>query len=263
MNKRTITNEENKAIQLSILKYYDHFCKEHGLQYYLSDGTLLGAIRHKGFIPWDDDIDVEMPRSDWLRIRELFINQDPYVLCYPTDKDSKVHCIKIYDNRTIKIEGGVAYSNDYLGVDIDIFSIDGSADDQHVYEQDRETIYTLFNRSCEIKCGYIGSFKHKIKILLMTIIYGKPKTLMNKAINLCRKHSLENSKYATRYGRFGRGYRVPIDCYKEAILVDFEGEKFPAPIGYDAVLKAQYGNYMELPPEEKRITHHTNEVYWR
>lgn len=263
MERKIISSEENRGIQLSILKHFDKFCKQHHLTYYLSDGTLLGAVRHHGYIPWDDDIDVEMPRNDWLKLKEVFVNQDNYTLCYPTEKESMVHCIKIYDNRTIKIEKGVLYKKEYLGIDIDVFSIDGSADEKSDYEKDREQIYHFFNISCEMKCGYTGSFKHKIKILLYRILYGNPEKLMDKAICLCAKNDLKDSKYATRYGRFGRGYRVPKECYDHPILVEFEGERFPAPVGYDEVLRAQYGEYMILPPEEKRITHHENEIYWR
>ena len=72
---RPISTEEQKQMQLDILLYFDKFCKEHNLRYYLTDGSLLGCIRHQGYIPWDDDIDVEMPRPDWLKLIELFKDQ--------------------------------------------------------------------------------------------------------------------------------------------------------------------------------------------
>ena len=99
--RRPISVEEHKKIMLEILLYFDKFCKEHNLRYYLADGSLIGCIRHQGFIPWDDDIDLEMPRPDWLKLKELFVDQGPYVLCTPFDKDSRFHFSKIYDSRTI------------------------------------------------------------------------------------------------------------------------------------------------------------------
>ena len=263
--KTLISDEESKKIQLEILLYFDQFCKDNNLRYYLAYGTLIGAIRHQGFIPWDDDIDVEMPRPDWVKLKELFVNQGKYELCYPGDKKSRFHCIKIFDRRTIKIEQGVKYSDDYLGIDIDVFAVDGSPDDVEEYKEIRKKIKTFYNRSCSIKCGLTGSLKNRIRILLYMIRYGNPDKLMNKALTLCQSSNYEESSYATRYSRFGKGegYRVPKSCYANAVYKEFEGNLFPVPVGYDEVLRAEYGDYMQLPPVEQRITHHTSKVYWK
>lgn len=258
-----ISEKENKRIQLEILLHFDDFCKTHHLRYFLSDGTLIGAIRHKGFIPWDDDIDVIMPRPDWLKLSKLFVNQGFYNISSPCDKNSRFHNIKIYDNRTIKIEQGVKYNDDYLGIDIDVFALDGSPDNQIEYERIREKINRLFNRSCTIKCGLSGSWKHKLRVLLYRLFWGNPDVIMKKALRLCETVSFDESNFATRYGRFGLGGRVPISCYKDAISVDFEGFCFPVPCGFDEVLKSEYGDYMKMPPENERVTHHCNAVYWK
>lgn len=261
VDKREISFEEHKALQLEILKRVRDFCNQHGLQYYLSDGTLLGAIRHDGFIPWDDDIDIEMPRPDYNKLAEIFVDQPGLELVRPEDAKSRFHHIKICDTRTVKIESGVKYNNDYLGVDIDIFTIDGSPTDQEEYEQIRKEINKLYRQNSLIRCGFIGSIKHRLKVAAYRVLYGSPDALIQKAVSLCEKYAYDSSEYATRYGRYSLGYRVEKSCYTQA-LKEFEGEQFSIPAGYDTILKKIYGDYMQLPPEEERVTHHSNKVYW-
>lgn len=260
---RPITFEENKKIQMEILKYFDQFCSANHLTYYLSDGTLLGAIRHKGYIPWDDDIDVEMPRDDINRLRKLFVNQGNYQLVFPTDPDSRYHCTKIYDRRTVKIEDGIRYKNNYLGIDIDIFALDGSAEDQAEYEKDRKTVNDLYNRACAIKSGCTGSLRHRCKVVLYRLLYGSPEKMMKRALEICERHNYVQGKFATRYGRFGLGYRLPKECYETTVMKEFEGLFFPVSNGYEDVLNAQFDDYMQLPPEEERKPHHHYQIYWK
>ncbi len=185
-----------------------------------------------------------------------------YALVCPGDTNSRFHCVKVYDKRTIKIEEGVKYNNDYLGVDVDIFAIDGSDVSQENYERDRKRVNQLYKASCTIKCGLVGSIKRRARVCLYKLIYGDPDKLMQKAITICEKNKYEDSKFVARYGRFGLGYRVEKSCY-EVSSAEFEGELFPIPSGYDQVLSAQYGDYMKLPPIEKQVTHHRNNVFWK
>ena len=258
-----ISFEEHKKIMLDILLYFDNFCKEHNLRYYLADGSLIGAVRHKGFIPWDDDIDLEMPRPDWIKLKELFKDQGHYVLCAPGDKDSRFHFIKIYDNRTIKIENLVKYDNNYLGVDIDIFAVDGTADEEDEFINIRNKVHDLYGRSCFVKCGPMGSYKWKARYYLTKIRSWNPDKLMAKAISLCMTYDFDKSNYIARYGRFGIGHRVPKSCYESAVYMEFEGHQLPVPVGYDEVLRAQFGDYMQLPPEDQRVSTHENNIFWK
>ena len=262
-DRRPITAEEHKQIQLEILLYFDKFCKDHNLRYYLSDGTLLGAIRHKGFIPWDDDIDVEMPRPDWLKLKELFKNQGHYKLCAPCEKVSHYNFIKIYDDRTIKIEDLIKYETDYLGVDIDVFSVDGAPDDEQTFIKLRKKIHTMFAKSTFVKCGPSGSYKWKARYYLTKLTTGNPDKMMDKALKLAQTYDFDNSNYIARYNRYSMGYRVPKSCYEKAVDKEFEGYLLPVPVGYDGVLTAAFGDYMKLPPEEKRVIHHKNNLFWK
>ena len=261
--RRPISVEEHKKIMLEILLYFDKFCKEHNLRYYLADGSLIGCIRHQGFIPWDDDIDLEMPRPDWLKLKELFVDQGPYVLCTPYDKDSRFHFSKIYDSRTIKIENLIKYDNNYLGIDIDIFAIDGAPNDEQEFFDLRKKINKLYKKGCFVKCGPMGSYKWKARYYLTKLTAWNPDKLIRKAISLCQTYGYGETDYIARYGRYGLGHRVPKSCYSETLYKDFEGYKLPVPVGYDAVLRAQFGDYMQLPPEEQRIQHHENNIFWK
>lgn len=122
---RNISFEEMKKVELEILSFFADFCETHNLRYFLAYGTLIGAIRHKGFIPWDDDVDIQMPREDYDILISLFNigNDSPYRLISPLEKQSCYTIVKIIDTRTIKIENGI--KNDPLGIDIDIFPLDG------------------------------------------------------------------------------------------------------------------------------------------
>lgn len=259
---KEISFDEHKNIQLDILKEVASFCEEKGIRYYLSDGSLIGAIRHKGFIPWDDDIDIEMPRPDYNKFKKMFVNHKKLRFVAPGDLDSRYHHGKVIRTDTLKMEKGIKYNADYLGVDIDVFIVDGCPDDEEEYDRLRKKIFRLYNTYAQIKCGLIGSAKHKLKIMLMRAIYGPPKKIIDKAFELCERYSFDESKYIARYERFSLGFRVPADCYSDFEYKEFEGMKFRVPKGYDTILKAQYGDYMELPPENERITHHVNKVFW-
>ena len=204
-----------------------------------------------------------MPRPDYNRLIKLFQNQKHYKLVAPGQPESRYHHIKIYDARTVKIENGVNYHDDYLGVDIDIFAIDGCPDNQEEYEKIRRRIHKLYRRHCILKCGYNGTVKHRILFMLYRLFTLNTNYVIKKAIKLCEKHDFDHSKYAARYGRYGLGFRVPIENYSSAVAKKFEDHAFKVPIGYDAVLKAQFGDYMQLPPPEERVTHHGNKVYWK
>ena len=263
MNEQNrISLPEQLKLQVEILKRVRDFCDEHGLRYYLSNGTLLGAIRHDGYIPWDDDIDIEMPRPDFNRLIELFHDQENLALVAPGDPASRYYYVKIYDTRTVKVEAGIVYHNDYLGVDIDVFPLDGSAPQAEEYEATRDRVFDLFNWYATIRCGITGSLIDRLRVIYFMLCHNE-RACLKEANALCEQVPFDESLFATRYDQYTKGYRMSRDCYRTAIQKDFEGELFSIPVGYDSVLRAQYGDYMQLPPVEKRITHHNNAVFWK
>ena len=262
--------EEHKSIQLAILKYVAEFCENNGLRYFLADGTLIGAIRHKGFIPWDDDIDIQMPRPDLNRLISIFNKQsgsNKFHLIYPKDPIAQHYMVKIVDTDTVKIEPYLNYSNGFLGVDIDVFALDGCPDDEREFVKwgleirGYNKAYTYKKKS--VLRGILGRGKDIIKkrTIAKFVPLLSSDDIMDKIYTLVNKYPYDKSKYIARIG-ISDHFRTLPDCW-EPEYAEFEGDWFRVPRGYDEILTKQYGDYMKLPPIEKQVTHHVNNVYWK
>lgn len=267
----SIDNEEQKKIQLDILKYVASFCEKNGLRYYLADGTLIGAVRHHGYIPWDDDIDIRMPRPDYERMCEIFNTKDndgTYLLIRPTDKEAQHYFIKIIDTRTIKIEPYLNYSQGMLGVDIDVFPIDGAPSNIDTYDKMQKDIraynkaYMLKKKTLFRKILTIGKdfVKKRFKAHFCPFMSACEVAQIVKDKSM--KYDFDKSEFVCHIG-IGDRYRFSKSCYDTFIMMPFEGCEFRVPVGYDEILSAHYGDYMKLPPIEKQVTHHANNVYWK
>ena len=262
---KEMTIEEIKNVELDILLHFSDFCEKNNLRYYLADGTLIGAVRHKGFIPWDDDIDIEMPRSDFDKLTQLYQNsgKTPYRFVSPKSSDSYFCYGKIIDTRTVKIEKGIKYRGEYLGVDIDIFPIDGGLEDMSKRNEACRKVHSLYEKHLILAAGLYGTWKRKMKYYLYKIQYRSKNHLYDIIKEIALKYGFDESPYVIRYGIYSLGYSVEKKEYDETILLPFEGHLLRGPIGYDTILRSQYGKYMELPPVEKQITHHGYSAYWK
>lgn len=264
---KELTLQELKDIEFEILKTFDAFCKENNIKYYLSHGTLLGAIRYKKFIPWDDDVDLLIPREDYLRMIELFEDTERYQL-FAFEKDSNYlyPYAKLCDMTTYKEEFG--YNNGVkLGVDIDLFPLDAWNDD--LRKAKREVKYINKNMfylalSKRKNSGSVHPLKRLVKgfLLLISKIAGS-KYYVKNIIKASRKGVKEKNNYlgCKAWCVYGEKGIIPAEAFDETVYVDFEGEKFPAPKGYDTYLTCLYGNYLPEPPPEKRKTHHNFKAY--
>lgn len=250
-----------KEKELEILLSYDKFCKEKNLKYYLAGGTLLGAIRHKGFIPWDDDIDVCMPRKDY----EFFVKK------FSSDRTNlKVRCnllnnfglpfAKVIDISTItKFQFDESENNKHLW--IDIFPVDG-------LPKDLEEVKIIYNKCnfyrtilmlADAKLGEgTTSLKKYSKYILKPLakLYGR-KRCVDKIEEIAKSNPYETSKCVgiVTWGLYGVGERMLKSEFEKYVEVEFEGHKFPAFSCWDSYLTGLYGDYMQLPPVEKRKTH--------
>lgn len=267
---KKISLREEQLIELNILKVFANFCDSHNLQYFLDSGTLIGAIRHKGFIPWDDDIDVCFLRKDYERFKELMLERNLLLNEYlkvEFEDDSFYPYLKIVDTRTVLIE--YPKTNPLqTGIYIDIFPKDGlmSLDGIEKKRADKVQKYNLYSWIGSFTYGkYLrsGRIKDKILAYAIKIMIPRPQKYKNKAITLAKKYFGKECPFVSSIVCSGLTGGVAKECFSSQIEVIFEGEKFKVPIGYDTYLRSLYtGDYMVPPPPEKRVSHET-EIYWK
>lgn len=258
---KKIESKKIKEIEVNILKEYDRFCKSNNLKYYLSGGTLLGGIRHKGFIPWDDDIDVCMPRKDYeFLVKNFKNNNNNLIIKSSLLNNLDIPFAKIVDiNTEIDSKFDESEINKHLW--IDIFPVDGLPDDidkvKEIYS--KCNFYRTLLLLQDAKLGEGTTFFRKYaKYILKPLakFYGK-KRCAEKLEKIAKSNPYETSKYvgAVTWGLYGAGERMLKSEFEKVVEVEFEGHKFPAFFCWDSYLRGLYGNYMELPPVEKRKTH--------
>ncbi len=262
-----ITHEEHQKIMLDIMCDFHDFCEEHGLEYCLDAGTLLGAVRHKGFIPWDNDMDICMMRSDYDRFIELVKKNGNHINDHLIAEmpDDTIYCfLKIGDARTKLIEFPDTYPEECY-IYIDVFPKDGidSLTLKNKLLCKRSEIYGLRHWFNKHSIPYWETRKKGIKKLVAKAAKpfvkdkNRPYRAQQRMIQKHnRKHPLAECDYVTTLVN-GEFYRIsPRKCFDERILLDFEGYTFWAPAGYDEWLKILYGdNYMTPPPKEKQEVH--------
>lgn len=270
MSKKELTIKEIRDAEIGVLKFIVNICEQENLKYYLSYGSLLGAVRHKGFIPWDDDIDIQMTREDMDKLIKYFSENDTYPYVIKTiENDDKYICSfpKVMDSRIDLIEDN-ANSSEW-GPYVDVFPLDKAGATKEEAIKLCNSMYLpgyLIYLSAVNSPSKAKSFIKQIgKMALrpIALMYGS-KRLIKKFNKKCLKYSnLKDNKYlATLTSGNVRGI-MPKEIYDETTLVEFEGEKFVAVKDYDYFLSSLYGkDYMELPPEEKRVCHNLK-AFWK
>lgn len=256
---------------LEIFKYFKEICDDNNLTYFAIGGTCIGAIRHEGFIPWDDDIDIAMPYADIIKLFDI-MQKNPslyYEVISPyTVKHFKSPFFKIHDNRTTFIETHqVKYPDTYKGVDIDIMPIFGTPNDPNSqYKMERKNSNYIRLNGLQ-RSGYERGEPVKRRIAWALL---QPLNLINnniwfeKMINRYSQIPFDNSDKILFGWRFmpkdenGKGYKSLFDyCdFSDYIEKKFEDTFIRVPIGYHNYLSRDFGNYMELPPKEKQIPVH-------
>ena len=270
---RKIEIDEMRQRLLSMAEYLQNICKENGLKMFLSGGTLLGAVRHKGFIPWDDDIDVHMPRPDYDRLIKIFKEKEnigKYKLLSHELNDKYVYTFaKLVDDDTLLIEDDI-YSGVDMGLYLDIFPIDGLGDDIATAEKQMKKLnkylvmnYALLVKPWRKKCTFFKNFA--IELMRCAVkIYGINR-LHKKIRKLAKSLPYEQCEYVGEYiDQVGSNRIVRrSEVYGDSVDMQFEGLKLPAPVGWDKYLTQFYGDYMQLPPEKKRVATHGYILYDR
>ena len=280
---KKITLEESKQLQLDILNAFDAFCQKNGLRYMLAYGTLLGAVRHKGFIPWDDDIDLYMPIEDYRKMAVIlnreenngFFNDRYRVAGMLINSTIPYHqtFAKIYDRKTTAeistLRSDLGFQE---GIFIDIFPIAGLPDDN------------------EKRTKIIKSMKHANNMLYWAtrklefsdFTPAHPRTSLYNFIDWIASHKKPFNQWMADYQDLfeqlppveGSAIAAEVKIYLRtgsdkylcnpwlpATMLEFEGRKYPVPNDYDTVLKRDYGNYMQLPPKEQQQPSHDQDFF--
>lgn len=260
--RKELTLEEIQQAELNMLKKFDSICKENNIKYVLAGGTCLGAVRHHGFIPWDDDIDVYLWREEYEKLMKLKYSDDDYeIRNYKYSKGFYFPYAKIVDKNTELYEGGRIDKN--MGIFIDIFPLDYLDT-----SKDKTFDHPVFHKLLISIIYFVGdrllyqkerSLKFFVKFLLRLLCFPFKKPIIFFV-----------EKWFARF-KDGDSCGVTItnkilwksEKLKETVDVEFEDSRFPIFKEYDYYLKIHYGDYMTMPPEEKRVSNHSFSAYRR
>lgn len=267
MQKVTMEMDELHSRILKIMKYFDGICRQNNLTYYLSGGTMLGAVREKGFIPWDDDADLMLPRKDYEKFIEIMMSIDKpeYKLGSLANRsDWTFPFARLYDDST---ELEYEYLNESrVGVGVDIFPLDGVPDKIEETSRYYRKIKFLWRcRFASVKKKFLPHEKYRFvkKIIQIFCRLAGANRISLRIDKLAAKRSFDDSKYigVAVLSNYMERERFLRSDFADRIENDFEGEKFFIPTGYDNYLKSLYGDYMKRPEEALRKSHHHLTVY--
>lgn len=261
--------EEIQQESLNILRRFNAFCEENRLRYSLAGGSLLGAVRHQGFIPWDDDIDVMMPRPDYEKLRLLapeLRNDTGFDLRGFPDLLSEETPIMMLVNPIIKKKP--FYRQSVLDFGMDILPVDGLPENEdevvRIYRAGDKYRRILLAAQADDKRGKTRlnrMMKRAFKRIDKTLSLSK--SVEKKLIRMAKRYNYADSKYVgiVTWGLYGPGERMLKEPFERIEELSFEGEKYPVISCWDAYLSGIYGDYMQIPPESERSGH--NMFAWR
>ena len=260
-----------QSIEFEILKYVKQICDLNGLRYYLAYGTLIGAVRHQGFIPWDDDVDIHMPRDDYYRLVS-YVKQNPhpyYRLISPETNSTFTHILaKVIDTRTKLTQKTHWSERVQLGVYVDIFLLDGAGHSLPEAEATYLAAYSYYKqweKSATImfppganKRHAFNRWCHYLPAKMLGVHYH-----IDKHTSFCVQKPYDQYEYVAAMAAATPEPSRNIwkrEWFGDGTAVLLNDTVFRAPQNWDAILRPEYGDYMQLPPEEKRHSHHSFEL---
>ena len=256
-----------RNVEMNILNELVRICNKHNLTYVLTAGTLIGAVRHKGFIPWDDDIDIALPRKDFNKLIEICkieLNKEYFLDCPDTNEKYWLPLFKVRKLNTIYEEPFQKNYDKCKGIWVDILPLDNANTTNSIFLKIQAKIVNELRHIISVKNGFskrrkITNIKRFLRIFYMyPIMLFSTKTLENFQQRIMSINKNDNSKYivnlASKYGYKKQVF--PRNKYFPVSKVNFEGKEYNAPNDVDYVLSTIYGkDYMQIPPKDKQETH--------
>lgn len=272
MKELTLKELQNES--LNILKNVHRFCVEHDITYTVSYGTMIGAVRHKGFIPWDDDVDIFMSRPDYDRFCSTY-SDDRYVL---VNKDKRSDCLiafsRVCDTKQTCIKSQMPWirSQKDLGVWIDIFPLDAVSDDSASFEKTYTELKRLYELSGRRRKALRDFSKEKplsynlntIKKRVLAFFKRRPEYYIDRITEISGSFSYGSTSYVAQLACPGIMARYDIKDVESVHLTDFEDTQLYIADGFDRMMRTVYGDYMKLPPENERVPQQDYiHFYWK
>lgn len=261
-----LTPREIQLESLKILKVIDRVCANLGLRYWLMYGSLIGVVRHRAFIPWDDDLDIAMPREDYDKFIAYFLNHSdelkPLVAVIPSLGKNLPFLITRISNTEFKMVGEYGDYLDELGTFVDIYPLDGLGNDTDSSIIHKTAAYKLtvnYLRACNY--GYNNQDNGALKNFakgIYSVLLGNPVKYQEKLNAVCIEYDFADSKYVSNVSWTDSADKSIYErvWFETTRLMQFEDMEVPVPGGYDMLLRCDYGDYMQLPPESERVGHH-------
>lgn len=264
---KEITIEEMKKVELDILKYIDDICRENNIEYFLMYGSLLGAVRHKGMIPWDDDIDIGLKREDYNKLINILKskkNNQYLLLDKSIQKDYFYPFAKLVDTRTM-VEEKVMRKIDNYGLFVDLFIMETLPNNSKlrnkIYNQKRKALRRIYYYGFKEITG--NKLKNRLERLYKKCMEAIGITsILERYEKIFTKYDNSNGEYLIcTWGVNDKIYQKK--SFDKTIDCQFDGLTVKIPEKYDEILKTTYGDYMTLPPVEQRILKHELKMYWK
>lgn len=259
---KEMTLRDIQAISLEIMKAVHAFCVENGIKYSLAYGTLIGAVRHQGFIPWDDDLDIVMPRPDYNKFCRTFKKDGLQVISRENRKDCLISFARVCDTRKTRIRTMLPWIRKQgdLGVWIDVFPIDSAPDNKDEFHN----LYVMAERTFQKSIGKRKAFRainrdysfgynfNTLKKKLFSLFSHSPEYHLDVLENIIEKTPYGSTDHLTQLAYPAKEEYMDAHVLDGFHTVPFEDGHFYVMDGYDQVLRMEYGDYMELPPTEQR-----------
>lgn len=267
---REVEEAAYKRIPLEILIHFAEFCEKNQIKYSLGYGTMLGAVRHKGFIPWDDDVDIVMRREEYERFRRLYKSERYPFVDLSIDKRHPVEIGKLYDANTVICTYGQKYRK--YGLFVDIIPLDKVPEDARTRKNwlKRIKFWQKANHFVNTDKRDLGdSGKLSFRLMMAALLEHTPASaLIHRRLEslFVKYRNSDSQTVGVPFFIFENRYEIrlfPLRLFEAFTEAEFEQRTFPMVAGYDEYLRICYGDYMQLPPEEDRVGRHTITAYYK